>query len=370
MDNNHKAFFALIKAGLWEQEVRLSHFHTIDFEVVYRLSEEQSVIGVVAAGLMHVVDIKAPQDVFLQFVGTALLLEQQNAAMNSYIGTLIGDLRKADIYALLVKGQGIAQCYERPLWRACGDVDLFLNEVNYEKAKRLLMPQANFVETEVKYKQHVGMSINQWVVELHGTFRCGLSSIIDRCVDEIQKAVFKDDDVRSWMNGNTIVFLPGPDSNIIFVFIHILNHFYKGGVGLRQFCDWCRLLWTYRNEIDIALMEKRLRKMGVMSEWKSFGAFTVEYLGMPSDAMPLYDPAEKWKRKADKICEFVIEVGNFGHNRDMSYYIKYPFFLRKAISLGNRCVDLFRHARIFPMDSFRFFTNIVCHGISAALRKG
>ena len=55
------------------------------------------------------------------YIGQTLQIEQRNRAINEFVARLIGELRKADVYTLLVKEQGIAQCYERPLWRACGD---------------------------------------------------------------------------------------------------------------------------------------------------------------------------------------------------------------------------------------------------------
>ena len=51
-------------------------------------------------------------------------------------------MREAGIYTVLVKGQGVGQCYERPLWRSCGDVDLFFDAENYEQAKAFLSPLA------------------------------------------------------------------------------------------------------------------------------------------------------------------------------------------------------------------------------------
>lgn len=108
--------------------------------------------------------------------------------------------------------------------------------------------------------------------------------------------------------------------------------------------------------------------MGLMSEWRAFGAFAVEYLGMPSEAMPFYSSDKKRKRKADKICAFILEVGNMGHNRDMSYFEKYPYLIRKVFSLGRRCGDLIRHARLFPLDSLRFFPSIMIHGMMIAVR--
>ena len=51
----------------------------------------------------------------------------------------------------------MAQCYERPLWRSCGDVDFFLDDENYEKAKGFLKPLAASVEEEYVREKHLGM---------------------------------------------------------------------------------------------------------------------------------------------------------------------------------------------------------------------
>ena len=60
--------------------------------------------------------------------------------------------------------------------------------------------------------------------------------------------------------------------------------------------------------------------------------------------------------------------GNFGHNRDMSYYGKYLFLVRKCISMGQRVGDLLNHARIFPLDSLRFFLAMLVNGVRSAIR--
>ena len=368
LSNNQQAFFALLRAGLWEKGVQLSPYGDIDFSEVQKLAEEQSVVGLIAAGLEHVEDCKpAKRDVF-QFIGQALQLERQNTAMNYFIGVLVDKMRAAGIYTLLVKGQGIAQCYERPLWRSCGDVDFFLSDDNYEKARGFLTPLAASVDPEEPLSKHLGMTIDPWVVELHGSLRCGLSGRMDKGLDDIKNDAFYGGNVRSWKNGGTQVFMLSPENDAIYVFTHILNHFYRGGIGVRQICDWCRLLWTYRDSLDIRALEQRIMQMGLMTSWRAFGAFAVEYLGMPSEAMPLYSSNKKWSRKADRICSFILEVGNFGHNRDLSYYRKYPFIIKKAISFGQRIGDLGRHAIIFPVDSLRFFPGIVINGLRSAVK--
>lgn len=363
-----KAFLALVKAGLWENEVRLLSSDRINFQTIIQFAEEQSVIGLIAAGVSKIVEFQIPQEASLQLAGTVLLIEQRNKSMNAFVGELIDKLRKKDVYTLLVKGQGIAQCYERPLWRACGDVDLFLSEENYQKAKQLLPMIASSVDEENRYNRHLGMTIDGWSVELHGTLRSGLWKRLDRELDRIQKDVFYGGRVRSWMNGRTQVFLPATDEDILFVFSHILQHFYKEGIGLRQICDWCRLLWTYRDSLDMKLLKTRIESAGIMSEWKTFAALAVEYLGMPADAMPLYGANNKWSKKAQKVMAFIMETGNFGNNRDYSYRQKYPFVVFKAISLWRHLQDFGRYFVIFPLDAIKVTWRRICVGMAVAIK--
>ena len=360
LDNNIQAFFELVQAGLWgEGNPDIWIDGTPDWNNIYRLAHEQSVLGLVLAGL-ELSKVKPSKDVLLQWIGDVQVIEQRNKAMNKFVAELIERLRKAEIYAILVKGQGIAQCYEKPLWRSSGDVDLLLSEDNYKKAKALLIPLADSVEQEFVFLKHLGMRISGWEVELHGSQRPRLSKRIDRNVDEVQRDVFYDGKVRSWMNGNTSVFLPAPDEDVIFVFTHILHHYYQEGIGLRQICDWCRLLWTFRSSIDVALLDERLRKMGLISEWKSFAAYAVDYLGMPMETMPLYSSAKKWAKKAKRINEYVMEVGNFGHNRSQKKMES--FVLRKAVSLWRRTKDCLRHFLVFPKNSPRIWWYMVRTG--------
>ena len=190
---------------------------------------------------------------------------------------------------------------------------------------------------------------------------------MDAVIDEIQREVCKDGKSRIWMNGNVPINLPAPNEDVILVFTHFLKHFYKGGLGLRQICDWCRLLWIYRNEIDVAKLEKRLRKMRLVTEWKGFAAFAVERLGMPVEAMPLYDSSNRWKSKAKQIEAFVIASGNFGHNRETNHSER-SYVSKKAHSMRRRINDSFHHARIFPLDSLRFMPTIMFQGLRSAAR--
>lgn len=381
-DNTGSVFFELLKAGLWgeaDANLNVNHnlFEGVEWEKIYQLAQEQSVLGLVLAGLEQYknlnanLDFNIPKVLLLQWIGEVQIIEKQNKDMNAFIAELIEKLRKEDIYAILVKGQGIAQCYEKPLWRSSGDVDLLLSKDNYEKAKAFLLPLGDITEPEEARKKHFAMQIEQWTVELHGTLHVGLSARVDRMLDNVQYDIFHGGMVRSWVNGQTQVFLPAAVEDVVYVFAHILQHFYKGGIGLRQICDWCRLLWTYRESLNHEYLESKIRETGLMSEWKAFGAFAVRYLGMPIEAIPLLNANEDLSaniKKTDKICGFILEVGNFGHNRDNSYFQKHSYIVQNSISAWRRVKDLCRHATIFPVNSVRFFFGIMYNGILSTLR--
>ena len=40
LSNNQKAFFELVRAGLWEKDAQLSQYIDIDFGEIYRLAED------------------------------------------------------------------------------------------------------------------------------------------------------------------------------------------------------------------------------------------------------------------------------------------------------------------------------------------
>ena len=387
IDKNQQVFFELLRTGLFPihgEEVMMndSFFKDVDWEMIYQLAQEQSVQGLVLQGIEELkakgIELGVPKVMLLQWIGEIQIIEQRNKDMNAFIAKLITKLREADIYALLVKGQGIAQCYEKPLWRSCGDVDLLLSDSNYQKASKFLTEKASFVDEENPYNRHLAMTIDGWTVELHGTLR-GSITRIDRVIDNVQNDVYCGGNVRSWDNGGTQVFLPAPDEDVIFVFTHILQHYYIEGIGLRQICDWCRLLWTFKESMDYGLLESRISKAGIMKEWKAFGAFAVEYLGMPAEAMPYLDVRSRMddercevdkrpKRKADRILAFVMESGNFGHNRDISYKQKYSFVIRYAMSFWLYTKLAIQRFSISPRNAIMAWWAIVKLGANAAAK--
>lgn len=351
-------FLKIISAGLWEDiPGRLSAdaegISDEQWQTICSLAEEQTVEGLFAAGI-DCLGLRPPKPVALKLLKRELSLEKANASINTFIAKLFGRFDEEDISAMLVKGQGIGKNYVRPAWRTPGDVDLLLSAGDYEKAKAFLIPKASLVDEEYKYHRHFGMFFGKHEVELHGTMYSLLSFRIDRNLSRYQDEMLSSGRKSVWDNSGCAVPVPDIDTDTVFIFTHILQHFFKEGIGLRQICDWCRLLWTGRESIDTAMLGQRLREMGIMDEWKAFACFAVKFLAMPEEAMPFHESASKWERKARRILSYVFATGNFGTARDMSYkggrYVS-----RKIVGLFKRVFDYLRyHLLTFPMSAPRF----------------
>ena len=355
--SNQNAILELLRAGLWKQDARLSPYGKVDFNEVLHMAQEQSVLGLVTAGLDHMADVKAPYEMRLVFVGSVVEIEQRNKAMNQFVAELVAKMQAEGIKSVLVKGQGVAQCYERPQWRSAGDIDFLLDAENYEKAKALLCPLADKVEMENKKAKHLGLEFRDVTVELHGRMPFSLSHRVDCVIDSIIKDLFEKDKYRVWTNGIIECCLPNPDDDVVIVFTHFLHHFFIEGVGLKQICDWCRLLRTFREEIDRPLLESRLRAMGLMTEWKAFASLAVDSLGMPEEAMPFYD--KRYRKKGNRVLSRVLKTGNLGHNTNQKYRSKLSKPLVNTITFFRRIGDFTKFAFIFPVDAPKFFATYV-----------
>ena len=359
-ENTRIAFLELVKAGLWgngNPDIRIDG--TTDWQEVYRLATEQSVLGLVLAGLEHS-DVKPPKVLLLQWIGEVQMIEQRNKAMNAFVSETIDTLREQDIYALLVKGQGIAQCYEKPLWRPSGDIDFFLSKDNYGKAVSFFKNRYSNYKDGGRYSQEYAFYTDQWMIEVHGSLRTCLSSRIDTVVDTVQKSVFYGGNVRSWDNNGTLVFLPAPTEDVFLVFTHFIKHFYKEGMSLRQVCDWCRLLWTYRESLNYGNLELWITKCGLMGEWKAFYNLASRYLSMPDLGLRLTGvesatsrhSSNKFGSAHDSIADFMVCDSRYDKKAE-----KLMEFILGGYS-GNKIKDTLQIAKIFPWKALRYSPSI------------
>ena len=366
-----RQFFTLLRSGLWNEVPDAGAFAVpVDWESLYRLSFEQTVVPLVTDGINRLPAECLPgadPERLDPFLGDMMATARRNAQLDSFIPKMFNALR--DIPVVLVKGQSLAQDYPDPARRQPGDIDLLLLPAHYQSAKDILLPKATKVLEEDQEIYHQGMHFRGIEVELHGSISTLMSRKLDRKLAALLEQQFDGRPLPTVSIGGAEIPVPEANFNAVYIFVHFLQHYWAGGVGLRQLVDWTVFSSVHKRDIHPVLLENTLTDLGLLHLWKTFSGFAQEYLGCPAEKLPLAatpDPA----RNA-RIWQYILGCGNFGKNTGRARTRKDESYLvRKVHSFWHLVVaDRLRHFRVFPKESVRFFFGAFGYGIQR-LAKG
>src|SRR5690606_8883619 len=134
----------LLRAGLWkEREIEDDVFSLspAEWTDVYRASERHTIEGVVFDGVQRLpVEIQPQRELLLKWIVRVDQIERHNKKMNTCIKEQLDIFASKQIYPVLLKGQGVAACYDIPEHRVCGDVDwYFERKPHYAQANEIFL---------------------------------------------------------------------------------------------------------------------------------------------------------------------------------------------------------------------------------------
>ena len=360
-------FFALLRSGLWnEVPERVPFEGGVDWETLYRLAFEQTSVPLVTDGVNRLPRelLPAEPERLDPFLGDLMATARRNRMLDGFIPKLFNALK--GIPVVLVKGQSLAQDYPDPERRQPGDVDLLLLPSSYEAAKAVLLPKATKVEDEEKEIWHQGMHFKSVEVEIHGCISTLMSRNLDRKLAALLEEQFDGRPFPAVAIGGAEIPVPEADFNALYVFVHFLQHYWSGGVGLRQLTDWMTFVTVHKRDVHPVILEQRLQGLGLLHMWKVFTGFAQEYLGCPAEKLPLAAAPDPGKNA--RIWRYVRRCGNFGKNVDRSRKEE-AYLVRKIHSLWRLVVaDRLRHFTVFPKESLRFFFGAFGYGLQRLVK--
>ena len=367
-ETTDRQFFALLRSGLWNEVPERAPFDGgVDWEALYRLAFEQTVGPLVTDGVNRLPKecLPAEPERLDPFLGDMMATAQRNRVLDSFIPKVFHALRAIPV--VLVKGQSLAQDYPDPERRQPGDIDLLLPPSSYAAAKEILLPKATHVSKEDLQTLHQGMHFYSVEVELHGSISTLMSRKLDRQLAALLKEQFDGRSLPTVTIGGAEIPVPEANFNAVYIFVHFLQHYWSGGVGLRQFVDWTTFVSVHKRDIHPVILEQRLEELGLLNLWKVFTGFAQEYLGCPAEKLPL--AARPKPRKNARIWRYVRRCGNFGKNQDRKRKEE-SYLVRKIHSLWRLVIaDRLRHFPVFPKESIRFFFGAFGYGLQR-LAKG
>lgn len=286
----------------------------IDWETMWTLADEQSVIGLVADAMMQLPEPSLPdRRVRLMWIAAAYQIELRNAEVNRAMAKLARVLDEADIPYVYMKGQTVAAYYRKPAMRQPGDVDFYVPASHYDLAKEVIGRQLKVeVEGEGKADKHDAFDYRGVHFEMHyrietfGTekHQARFDQRIDDC---LATAVYRDVECAS------VRVLPEVEE-MAATFKHLFNHLLMEGVGLKQFCDMSVLLVPFPKESTQQLISL-LEDVGYLKAFRAMYATLMQYMGLSVDVLPItLTPADS--RWTERLIEVPLQHGNFGkHHR-------------------------------------------------------
>lgn len=329
----NELFFELIQVAIGTQ-YSLSHTPSVDeWGELYAMAKKQSLVGVCFAGVQKFQTQRQepPEMLYLTWMGMAAKIQQRNEQVSRMCLEQQAKL-KADGYdPVILKGQGIAQLYDPSLrgLRQSGDVDVWLRRADGQEVT---------IKSIVKYISHFNKEYE--AKKAHVEFETfGGISIELHPIPAFVRCPWYNCRLQKWiksMSNSTIMLggmnIPSYDFNVIYLLLHMYNHFLFEGVGMRQMCDYyfCLKSACVNDKSNIIKQIHRLGLQpfagGVM--WIMCEVFKIDetYLLCKPD-----------RKNGEVILQEVLKGGNFGkyneeQQRGDSLFIHGLWGLKRKIS--------------------------------------
>ena len=171
---------------------------------------------------------------------------------------LCGQLKKAGVPYVLVKGLLCRELYRKPDLRISGDEDLLIRRENTACCEKILKEQG------FELLQN-GENVDQWMdscsglhIELHTCMFSDRRAEYQKINAELEKEIMNPYTVA--VSGGEIQSLQ-PTWHFLVLVLHALKHFVHGGFGIRIISDILSYAECYKKEIDREKADRILRQV-------------------------------------------------------------------------------------------------------------
>ncbi len=320
MKQTTEVLLSLIQSALWGAKVDLAEqaWTHEQYQAVMSLAKEQALAGLVSQALIDS-GVKLEKKDALEMYSLQRNIRQRNAFMDNAVVQLCRKMEELGVRIFVMKGQTLAVLYPDASLRQSGDIDFLCYPDDWDKAIGFFRAKKNLKITDDTTEKHVSFNIKGVEFELHRKLVAFAAPKHRRYWEEMVMPEMWDSLTTVEIGGYAVPTL-APVYNTLYVFVHSFAHLLDEGVGLRQFCDLAKTLSVLpQNEKNIATLNRHLEGIGLRRAFSGFGAILTDYLGFPEESFPFEIAADDHKR-APKLFENILEMGNFGHNKQFTQH--------------------------------------------------
>lgn len=301
-DSIWNTFLTLLRAGLWEQDLQLSAVPDKEgWEQVLELGRGQAVMGLLLRGLAHLPFEQRPPEQFapvLQAWEEAFF--RANARYARVQAELLAQLTTSGLHPVVQKGSEAAKYYSDPSVRQVGDIDLFLPEGEFQRA-RALFPDARRASDGAIVATRDGVT-----VELHPRYY------------DVHLSPAKLPEIGS------------PCGEILLLSSHIFKHAMGFGLGCKQLCDLAVALARLDGKYDKNELHEALRHAGLLRWHTLLCSLLVADFGLnPACCLDGFHPVDP-----KQLRNIVRSSGHFSHHAKTKAATAGAFLRRLPFSLS------------------------------------
>lgn len=224
---------------------------------------------------------------------------------------LIGELERAGISVILLKGAGTAAYYPVPELRKSGDVDLLLLRPEELIRAGEMLERLGCVRVEeqpslhhVVYRADEGIEVEVHTLPAEPFDNKRMNRYMEKWVLDCAKYMQRADLM------GVCLPVPGEADHAFALLLHMLQHFLRSGFGLKLLCDWV-VFWD--RETDGETRERYLRLVAE-SRIKGFSDMVTltccRYLGLPEDCVTWMRLPDRYA--TDLFLAEILEAEEFG----------------------------------------------------------
>lgn len=351
---SNKNFLSLLRSGLWSNPVSMN-LSEQEWSDIYELAHYHSVEAVVFDAVAMMSDRCQPQyGLKIIWINETICLERWNRRMDGEISHFIRQMESLDIECRLLKGRAISACYINPNRRISGDVDIYFEGENFEKAIEWAK-KWGMREILRQGEKHIVLYYHEILWEFHHTLIIFSLNVFNKRFKKMLLSASNFAPSILILDNSVIVKTFEPTFNVLYIFCHLFKHAVNGNIGLRHYCDLSRLIWKEREVIDWSRLENYLTLLSLKNFFLACGALMTEHLGLPKKCF-LMELNSKDSKSGKLLLKSAMESGNFGAIRQK---IGMPMLVRKIYNFAHILTVTIRFIKIAPLESpFNLFIRI------------
>ncbi len=350
-----KTVLNLLKNSLSNQEKSIE-FNELNFADLFNIADKHSV-NMLCFDALKDYTSNIPSEVYskwLYFASRKMTLNENVISVQMKLTKL---LETNQIKYFVFKGLSIASYYKNSSLRELGDIDFYVDELDFKKA-HLLLKNNGFTLISTKGNMHFAYECNGVEIEMHKNFWE---------MPENECSVFLSNFLKESINNTNTNYVDeysfeGPNcvANAVILLLHIINHIQKGGIGLRQFYDFAAYISSEDFANNIGEILDVFKKGGIYLIAQVVAKISHQYFETPY--FEFFEDADK--ELCDSLLFDVLESGNFGGLSQEKYYGS------TALTMGNLfefCKMSWRpcekHKILLPIAPFYIGVRYVCRAL-------